>query len=598
MILDAADDINALYATPILSTRTGSLYNAFSYPTKISPEAVALFIACHTGPNEVVLDAFAGSGTTGLAAMLCDIPTPRMIQQAQELGLRPNWGPRTAILKEVGNLGAFLSETMCHPPNSRDFAIAAKELISEVRAEIGWMYESLGDDGRPLQLSHAIWSEFLICPQCGSENSYWSASIRFSPVRFEKQSKCSSCPSVIEIDQCERSCEEVHDSLTGAVLVQRKRRMVQIYCGTKAARRPPNQFDLDLIERIARISVPSCVPIVELDLKNLRRSGYHQGITHVHHFYTRRNLIANAFLWEAVQRQREHLQPALKLLCLSYNAAHSTIMSRVVAKKNSKELVLTGAQSGVLYVSALPVEKNVLNGVERKINTFCDAFEIVGSSRSKVSVFHSSSEQIELEDASVNYVFTDPPFGDFIPYAEANQISEAWLGEVTDRSSEIIVSPSEGKPVGRYGEMMSAVFAEIGRVMKAGASATVVFHAAKADVWKALADAIKASGLAIRAASVLDKVQATFMQTNAAMSVKGDPMFLLRKETDVVSPTAGLDALEVVLREAEIAGGDELKVQRIFARYVSYCLARAQPVTLDFKSFYARVMASRAFDEV
>lgn len=32
-------------------------------------------------------------------------------------------------------------------------------------------------------------------------------------------------------------------------------------------------------------------------------------------------------------------------------------MTRVVAKRNAKDFVLTGAQSGVLYISKLPVEK-------------------------------------------------------------------------------------------------------------------------------------------------------------------------------------------------------------------------------------------------
>ena len=69
------ESITKLYQTPLPSTRTGPLYNAFSYPTKISPEAIAVYIATHTEPGATVLDAFAGSGTTGLATLLCDRPT-------------------------------------------------------------------------------------------------------------------------------------------------------------------------------------------------------------------------------------------------------------------------------------------------------------------------------------------------------------------------------------------------------------------------------------------------------------------------------------------------------------------------------------------
>jgi DNA modification methylase len=61
--------VDALYKNPMSATRTGPLYSAFPYPTKISPEAIALFIAAHTKPGDTIFDGFAGSGTTGLAGL-------------------------------------------------------------------------------------------------------------------------------------------------------------------------------------------------------------------------------------------------------------------------------------------------------------------------------------------------------------------------------------------------------------------------------------------------------------------------------------------------------------------------------------------------
>ena len=60
---------------------------------------------------------------------------------------------------------------------------------------------------------------------------------------------------------------------------------------------------------------------------------------------------------------------------------------------------------------------------------------------------NGSSTSLHLEDGSVQYVFTDPPFGDYIPYAEINQLNEVWLGQLTDRDAEIIVSNAGGKDV-------------------------------------------------------------------------------------------------------------------------------------------------------
>lgn len=69
------------------ASRSGALFSAFPYLTKISPEAVALFIASHTHSGNTVFDGFAGSGTTGLAALLCESPS-------QEPVTKQNAGPQ------------------------------------------------------------------------------------------------------------------------------------------------------------------------------------------------------------------------------------------------------------------------------------------------------------------------------------------------------------------------------------------------------------------------------------------------------------------------------------------------------------------------
>ena len=92
-------NVSALYKRPLKATRTGPLFSAFPYPTKISPEAIALFIASHTKPGDTVFDGFAGSGTTGIAALLCAAPTEAMRLEAERLASQV----RLATLKGVLN---------------------------------------------------------------------------------------------------------------------------------------------------------------------------------------------------------------------------------------------------------------------------------------------------------------------------------------------------------------------------------------------------------------------------------------------------------------------------------------------------------------
>ena len=105
--------IDILYSSPFPSTRTGALFNAFSYPTKISPEAEAIFIACHSNIGDTIFDPFGGSGTTGIATMLTDSPTESMLKKVKELGLEPIWGPRKAVVYELSPVGCLLGRAMC-----------------------------------------------------------------------------------------------------------------------------------------------------------------------------------------------------------------------------------------------------------------------------------------------------------------------------------------------------------------------------------------------------------------------------------------------------------------------------------------------------
>jgi hypothetical protein len=84
-----------------------------------------------------------------------------------------------------------------------------------------------------------------------------------------------------------------------------------------------------------------------------------------------------------------------------------------------------------------------------------------------------------IPDESVDYVFTDPPYGDSVPYLELDYLWSSWLGFSSDFDSEIIISDSpdrKEKNFEMYGKMLSAAFREIYRVLKKGKYLTVTFH--------------------------------------------------------------------------------------------------------------------------
>ena len=581
------DNIKALYTKPLPSSRSGAFYNTFPYPTKISPEAIAVYIACTTNPGDVVLDAFAGSGSTGVAALLCEHPTKRMKEIAKSLNVTPVWGARNAVLYEIGTYASFAIKTILSRITNSEFTEAVDGFLNKAQDLVGKLYEVTDPAGATGTIRYIIWSEVLVCPNCHAEISYFERGTSRNPVQFKDEIVCPHCKKVHHIDEMPFATEEYYDASLQRQTSRKKRIPAWIYGTTNGCNwdRQATEADVSRVKEIED-NYPFNDTPQEIQWGELHRAGYHYGITHLHHFYTARNYIVMSKLWKLTETYAENIADALKLLLLSYNASHCTLMTRVVAKKKAKDFILTSAQSGVLYISKLPVEKNILLGLKRKVKPFAEAYTMLQDCTGQVTIRNSSSAKMKESDNSIDFVFTDPPFGDFIPYAEVNQINELWLNKVTRREDEIIISASQGKDVLTYQKLLTQVFSEINRVLKPTHYASIVFHAAKAKVWDAFSEAVTGAGLQIVLTNILDKTQASFKQVVSDGSVQGDPLFLLKKSSarKHISQLTDKDVLRSLLTDHMTDPSFDNRT--CFSWYVNRCMKLGVDVKMDAKQVY------------
>lgn len=588
------NNIKKLFKRPLPSSRSGAFFNTFSYPTKISPESIAVYIAATTMPGDTVLDTFGGSGSTGIAALLCEHPTDRMKKLSGELGINPVWGARNAIGYEIGTYGSFAAKTISNRLGSSEFKKAVADFVKKEKEQLMHYYAAVDPDGGIGTIRYIIWSEVLLCQNCGKELSYFENGTKRNPVTFEKKITCPYCMKQSSVDEMEFQTEEYMDGLSGEKTIRKKRIPSWVY-GNTGGKNWDRPAILDDIEKAATIEkelqelhdAPKVIQWGEL-----HRNGYHFGITYLHQFYTSRNYLIMRKLWDAAEEYSPKVRDALRLLLLSYNASHCTLMSRVVAKKNAKDFVLTGAQSGVLYISKLPVEKNIILGLERKAKPFFEAYKLLEDCTGDFIVKNKSSEILDENDNSIDFVFTDPPFGDFIPYAEVNQINELWLEKPTEREREIIISASQNKGIQDYQRMLSKVFSEIKRVLKDSAFAAVVFHAAKAQIWISFEESISYAGLNIELTNILDKKQASFKQVVSEVAVQGDPLLLLSKGTQKES---AFENEEEILERVVLSMEAEniFDERRAYSLYVNECLRNNIYVTYDAKDAYVLIRKLR-----
>jgi hypothetical protein len=586
----------------LVSPRSGDSYNAHSYHTKVPPNAIAQLISRHLPNGGVVADPYCGSGTTGVAAAIAE-------------SLLPDGSRYDVILGDLSPYAAFIAKELNVAPDDCVFDEAVRECVQLAEREIGRFWRTTHSDGRSGRVLHTVWSELLICPECDRRFRYWDAAVDLQRGELRRSISCA-CGQSLRKDECERASERRFDPFIGEWVESTVREPVAITYEVDGERhtKQPDAEDLRTYQECAQLTAPDCCP-KRLMLNragpwgDLYRGGYHRGITHVHHFYTWRNFLTVGHLWQAAAETDAH--EAVRLLISSYNLAHSTLMTRMVFKRTSTKPVLTGYQTGTLYISSLPVEKNPLVGIVRsKQRALKRAFDVVRSRRGKVQVLAAAAQSWSGVGKTIDYAFVDPPFGANIPYSEANFIAEAWLGEFTDQSREASISRAQGKSAEDYSNLLAEGFASLRERMSARARMTVMFHSASSAPWDALMRALEQAGFSTHEVLLLDKGQASFKQVRADGAVQGDLLIETRprrrrspaarrtQQSRLTTREVADEALTLWLERALDSRESPLdtKTERLlFSRFIADQVSAGRPVPVSAARFYA---SARALMEV
>src|SRR5262249_15050074 len=150
-------------------------------------------------------------------------------------------------------------------------------------------------------------------------------------------------------------------------------------------------------------------------------------------------------------------------------------------------------------------EWNVFELFQRKVDAALRAdVELLSVQGDFLSVPASVSYQLASADRlshlaakSVDYVFTDPPFGSNIFYSDMSLFHEAWLGSTTNNANEAVVYTTGKRKNGsaeRYEALLRGAFAEAHRVLKPGRFMSVVFGNSSGRIWGLVQRALRDAG--------------------------------------------------------------------------------------------------------
>ena len=514
--------------------KTDAVYKAHSYHTKVPHLAIVPSILHYTNPGDIVLDGFSGSGMTGVAAQWCGA-APAAYRHELETEWKkqgkkpPVWGARRAILNDLSPAATFISATYNLRFDLEEFVEAGNAIIKSVENEFRWMYETLHSDGKTKGLiEDTIWSEVFTCPQCAGEVVFLDEAFNADTQEVRESFPCPHCGSELNKRGLEKFNETRVDKVTGKSFTSPKRR--PSFITYKVAGKPyvkkPDADDLALLDKIEALPIPAGFPSSRMMHADERvgcwgdkwRAGT-ASFTHVHHLYFARTThILSALVKKARSAKNRSISNALMFM-LDSHFVNLSIQNRYRPGVSFPYNPL----SGVYYISSLICEASPFTAYSNKLKRISAAFRTYRPTEGAAVVNTGSATDLRfIPNASIDYVFTDPPFGDNLAYAELNFQVEAFYGVFTKIEQEAIVSNFQGKQLTEYKSLMRRSFEEYFRVLKPGRWMTVVFSNTKASVWNGIQTALQEAGFVIADVSSLDKQQGSFNAVTNATSVKQD----------------------------------------------------------------------------
>lgn len=593
-------------AIDVSEGKTDPIYKAHSYHTKVPHLAIVPSILHFTEPGDIVLDGFAGSGMTGVAAQWCGAAPAafrhKLESEWKKVGVAaPKWGARRVVLNDLSPLASFISANNNLPFDADEYAKTGRNLLTNLWSEIGWMYETLHVDNKTVgRIEYTVWSEVFICSSCSGENIFLEA----EKVSYDGQRdriRCSSCGAEARKEEMDLAQENFID---GGQVHWRPKRVPVSICykiGSKAFQKKPDINDLDILKKIDALDVPANFPHVNFRSSKTFNEGRMRttNTKNTRSIFLPRAAQAISKLWALADSVTDK-----KLRMNLLYSIEQTIISMSVFNRYRPTGYSQFGQhlTGVFYVGSQHAECTPWYILEGKFDRVGKAFQNFRTNDGNALISAGSSAQLPCPDSSIDYVFVDPPFGFNIFYADLNTIVEAWHRVISDVGGEAVIDDYMDKDIHVYQRLIQKCFGEFYRVLKPGRWMTVVFSNSQAKVWNAIQVALQEAGFVVAEVTTLDKQQGSFKQVTSTNAVKQDLVISAYKPNDELerrltergaAPESAWDFVQTHLRQLSISKSKdgvlefvvERDPRRIYDRMVAWFVRHDVPVPLSTEEF-------------
>ena len=464
---------------PIETTKATAIYNMHTYWSKKPHDAIRQYIQHYTQPGDLVLDPFSGSGGTALAALM---------------------EGRKAVAIDRSPAATFITKNYCTPVDVAALKEAFEKLKADTRDEIDWLYETrchLTD--KPAAIAYTVYSQVFQCPRCLEKVPLFDCIEAEGTTGKGKPKKINICPHCHKKNVVEEIRSQSQKYGYVPVLVsyavpesgRAKRVERQHDDPNPKARAYFQQYDVGRLQEIAARPVPYWFP-KGYDMRGFSR--YQRdalrlyGVNEVADLFTKRNLWAISVLRHHIQKFGVH-SDALMFTLTSILLKSSRMMAH-----NSDGI--GRIQKGTYYIPQTEHDVHVGKFMEEAFDDMVRGYEELRGFGTNVFISTEDAQRLNLPDNSVDYIFTDPPYGGTVQYGELNFAWEAWLGcDTSWHEAEIVVNEQRNKGEGDWAGRMKNALSQAARVLKPGRTMSICYHDTSDGTWELLQDLTAEAGL-------------------------------------------------------------------------------------------------------
>ncbi len=533
------------------------VYLMDSYHTKVPHKAIMKYIDHFTDEGDVILDAYCGSGMTGIAAQTCN---------------------RNPILMDLSPAATFISENNNISIFDKKFVIELDTIIKKLFDEFSYLFTLPNGDF----INYIIWSEVYKCPFCNDDIVFWDSFVNNETEKIKDSGFCTHCGAngIKKRDLVKKTENEkvVLKPVAASILngKQKSRRMLT---------KEEQEF---LIEQEKNLVIPYKYPINKIpdgyNLSQPKKSNYFKVISD---FYFKSSLLVLSKLWDdALKSSNPHYG---MFFCTSI------LGMRCTKRMPYRPKGLSAGAINNLSIPSLIQNYNPLLVAKRKFskNFIKAANSDIKISNSIIST-QSATDLRNTPSNAIDYIFTDPPFGSNIMYSDMNFIWEAWLNVFTNTNDEAIVNKNLNKDINDYNLLLNETFKEYYRVLKPKRWITVEFNNSQSAIWNSIRESISKAGFIISKVSILDKKLGSFKQVSSESSVDKDLVIFAFKPDEKFNKKfntyRGLNLekeyVNQFISNIEISDLASRTSKILYSKMVGYYIQRGYEINYDAKSFY------------